>query len=167
MTLGEFFQSCSDNPTTLLFFFIGLPVIALMAGFFGKNEGHLSPWKYLYSTLIYLGAIPGIFAITLSIYMFFFERGSILNANIYTQILPIISMLATFWIIRKNVSFDAIPGFDKINGLIFFLSILIILLWILEKTNIYVFTYMPFFQFLLLFVAMIFLLRFGLKRMFR
>lgn len=167
MTLGEFFQSCSDNPTTLLFYFVGLPVLALMAGFFGKNEGHLSPWKYFYSTLIYLGAIPGIFAVTLSIYMFFFERGSILNANIYTQILPIISMLATFWIIRKNVSFDAIPGFDKINGLIFFLSILIILLWILEKTNIYVFTYMPFFQFLLLFAAMIFLLRFGLKRMFR
>lgn len=167
MTLGEFFTSCSENPTVLLFFFVALPLTALLAGYFGKGEGHLSPWKYLYSALIYMSAIPGIFSITLSIYMFFFERGSIMNANIYTQILPIIIMLITFWIIRKNVSFDSIPGFDKINGLIFFLTILIILLWILEKTNIYVFTYMPFLQFILLFVAMIFLLRFGLKRMFK
>ena len=166
MTLGEFFNACSDNPKALLFFFIALPTAALLAGIFGKGEGHLAPWKYLYSGLIYLSAIPGIFATTLSIYMFFFERGSVLNANIYTQILPILCMLITFLIIRRSVDFDAIPGFDKISGLIFFLTVLIIVLWILEKTNIFVFTYMPFFQFLLLFLAMILLLRFGIKRIF-
>jgi hypothetical protein len=166
MTLGEFFTHCSENPSNLIIYFAGLPFIALLSLIFGKNEGHLSPWKHLYSILVYLSCVPGIFAFTMSIYMFFFERGSILNANIYTQILPIICMMATLWLIRKNVSFDQVPGFDKIGSLIFFLTILIILLWILEKTNIYVFTYMPFLQFALLFVGLIVLLRFGVKRIF-
>jgi hypothetical protein len=166
MTLGEFFNQCSEHPNNLLLFFALLPFTALLAMVFGKNEGHVSPWRELYSVLVYLSCIPGIFAITLSIYMFFFERGSIMNANIYTQILPIISMMATLWLIRRNVDFDLVPGFDKIGSLIFFLTILIILLWILEKTNIYVFTYMPFLQFALLFAGLIVLLRFAVKRIF-
>ena len=98
--------------------------------------------------------------------MFFFERGSILNANIYTQILPVLCMVVTLWLIRRNVDFQHIPGFDKIGGLVFFLTVLIILLWILEKTHIVVFTYMPFYQFALLFLGMILLLRWGIKRIF-
>ncbi|MBK8701301.1 MAG: hypothetical protein IPN29_17860 [Saprospiraceae bacterium] len=166
MTLGEFFSHCSQSPETLITYFTVLPLTAFLAWIFGKNEGHLSPWKYLYSILVYLVCIPGIFAVTLSIYMFFFERGSILNANIYTQILPIICMVVTLWLIRRNVDFQYVPGFDKIGSLVFFLTVLIILLWILEKTNIFVFTYMPFFQFALLFGLIIVLLRFGLKRIF-
>ncbi len=166
MTLGEFFQHCSDNPSNLIIYFVALPGVALLSLFFGKGEGHLSPWKQMYSGLVYMSTIPGIFAITLSIYMFFFERGSIMNANIYTQILPILSMLVTLFLIRRNVSFDAIPGFDRIGSLIFFLTVLIILLWILEKTNIYVFTYMPFMQFVIIFAVLILVLRYGVKRMF-
>lgn len=166
MTLGDFFTTCSNNPAILLFLFIGIPMVALLSGFFGKNEGHLSPWKYLYSFLIYVVSIPGIFAIALSIYMFFFERGSIMNANIYTQILPILSMMITLWIIRRNVNFDDVPGFDKLGGLVFFLSVLIILLIVLEKTQIFIFTYMNIYQFGLIFIGLILLLRFGIKRIF-
>jgi hypothetical protein len=166
MTLGDFFKHCSDNPNNLLVFFAALPITAVLALMFGKGEGHLSPWKYLYSILVYAACIPGIFAVTMSIYMFFFERGSIMNANMYTQILPILVMFITLWIIRKNVDFDHVPGFDKIGSLIFFLTILMALLWILEKTNIFVFTYMPFIQFVLLFIALILVLRFTMKRVF-
>lgn len=166
MTLGQFFSHCSQNPSTLLTLFVALPLTAFLALIFGKNEGHLSPWKYLYSVLVYMACIPGIFALTLSIYMFFFERGSIMNANIYTQILPVICMMLTLWLIRRNVDFQYVPGFDKIGSLVFFLTVLIVLLWILEKTNIVVFTYMPFYQFGLLFLGMILLLRFGVKKIF-
>jgi hypothetical protein len=166
MTLGEFFQHCSENPTNLKIFFVMLPVAGLLAWVFGKNEGHLSPWKYLYSLLVYAACIPGIFSITLSAYKFLFERGSIMDANVWTQVLPIIIMITTLWIIRKNVSFDSIPGFDKIGGLIFFLSILMIFLWILEKTNIYVVSFMPFWQFIVMFLLFVVLLRLGIKKMF-
>lgn len=166
MTLGEFFTHCSQNPNTLLTFFSVLPLTALVVWFIAKNEGDISPWKYLYSGLVYLSCIPGIFSVVLSIYLFFFERGSIMQANIYTQILPILSMILTLWLIRRNVDFDRIPGFDKIGNLIFFLGILIILLWFMEKANIIIFSYLPFYQFILIFVVGIIVLRFLLSRVF-
>ena len=67
MTLGEFFEWTGDHPAILISYFIGIPLIALLAGMFSKGEGHLSPWKYLYSILIYLTSVPGIFAVKLKV----------------------------------------------------------------------------------------------------
>ena len=102
MTLGEFFELCGRNPMLVLGYFILIPLIALLAMFFSKGEGHLSPWKYLYSVLIYLVCIPGIFAITLSVYLFLFERRSIMDTNMYTQVLPIFSMIVTIMLINAQ-----------------------------------------------------------------
>ena len=164
MTLAQFFEVCSNNSSIVLFYFIATPLTALLASVFGKGEGHQSPWKYLYAFLIYAVTIPGLFAVSLSIYMFFFERGSIMDANVFTQILPIISMFITLSIIRRNVDLDKVPGFGKLSSLMMLISVVLIVLWIMEKTNIYVFTYMPFWQFVLLLVAVFVLLRFLFKR---
>lgn len=164
MTLGEFFELCGENPTFLLGFFILVPFIALLALFFSSGQGHLSPWKYLYSFLIYLVAIPGIFAVTLSVYLFLFERRPIMDVNIYTQVLPIVSMLATFILIRKQVDLDLVPGFGKLSGLITVLSVLMILMWIIDKTHIYAITFMPFYVVVLILIAGFLLIRLGFKR---
>jgi hypothetical protein len=166
MTLGRFFDVVSADPSVILFYFVALPMTAFLASVFGKGEGHLSPWKYLYSLLIYLAAIPGIFALTLSAYLFLFERTPIMETNIYTQILPVFCMLITFWLIRKNVNLRDVPGFDKINGLILMITILICLMWILEKTHIWVITFLPFYQFVLFFIVLLILVRLGWRRMF-
>ena len=73
MTLQELFDVLGANPEIILFFFAALPLTAFLASVFGRGEGHLSPWKYLYCILTYLSAIPGIFAILLNIYLFLFE----------------------------------------------------------------------------------------------
>jgi multisubunit Na+/H+ antiporter MnhF subunit len=166
MTLEQLFQAFSNNPNLPQLIFLGLPALSGLAYFFAKGEAHKSPWPYFYSALVFLSCIPGIFALTLNFYFFLFERQSVMHANIYTQILPILSMFVTLWLIRKNTSFDQIPGFDKIGNLIFMLLIVMSLLWILEKTHIIVFTSLPFYQFVLIFVAGLILIRFGLKRMF-
>ena len=88
------------------------------------------------------------------------------DTNIFTQILPIVSMIITLWLVRKNVSFDDIPGFDKIGGLIMIISALIIFMWILEKTHILAITVVPFSYFIILFVALLVFSRFGWKKMF-
>ena len=49
MTLQDFFNWVQSNPSYTLAYFIAIPAIALLAGIFAKEEGHLSPWKYLYS----------------------------------------------------------------------------------------------------------------------
>ncbi len=165
MTLGQFFEQVSQNPTPIKVFLVGVPFVALLASIFGKGEGHLSPWKYLYSLLVYLASIPGIFAITLSVYTFLFERRSIMDTNIYTQILPILCMLVTLWLIRRNVELKDVPGFDKIGSLVFVLVLLISMMWIMEKTSIFVFTFLPFWQFVLMFVGFLILVRYLWSRM--
>lgn len=165
MTLGEFFNMCGENPALLLGFFLLIPLVALLALLFSNGQGHLSPWKYLYSILIYLVAIPGIFAVTLSVYLFLFERRSIMDTNVYTQILPIVSMMATFILIRKQVDLDLVPGFDRLSGLVTILSVLIILMWIIDKTHMYSITFMPFYVVVLILVIGFLLVRMGLKRL--
>lgn len=167
MTLGEFFTWTAGHPGLLLGYFIGVPLIALLAGMFSKGEGHMSPWKYLYSTLIYMVAIPGIFAVTLSIYFFLFERRSILDTNLYTQVLPVLSMAATILIIKRQVSLDLVPGFDKISGLIMIIAAMMTLMWIIDKTHIYAITFMPFYVVILILLAGFFVIRYGLRRLAR
>ena len=111
MTLGDFFNVLSKDPSIIIFYNVAVPTTALLSLYFGKGYGHVSPWKYLYTTLIYLACIPGIFAISLSLYVFLFERRSILDANIYVHILPVLSMIFTLWLIRQNVRLRDIQGF--------------------------------------------------------
>lgn len=166
MTLEEFFGTISENPIMILSFFLLIPLTAAIAGFMGKGEGHLSPWKFLYSTLIYLVCVPGILAIALNFYTFLFERRSIFKFDIFTQILPIISMVATLLFVRKNVSLDRIPGFNKISGLFMMIFAGLILMWILDRTRIFVvaFTQMPFYYVGFIFVGLLVLLRLGMSK---
>jgi hypothetical protein len=164
MTLGDFFELCGRNPGLLLAYFIGIPLIALLALLFAKDQGHLSPWKYLYAVLIYLVCLPGIFAITLSVYLFLFERRSIMDTNMYTQVLPILSMIFTIILIKKSVNLDLVPGFGKLSGLITVIGVLMILMWIIDKTHIYSITFMPFWVVVLILVVGFLLIRTGYRR---
>jgi hypothetical protein len=164
MTLGDFFNICAENPAVLIFYALALPLTALLALMFGRGEGHLSPWKYLYSVLIYLACIPGIFAITLSLYLFLFEQHSILDTNVYTQILPVLSMIATVLLIRKNVSLDKVPGFGKLSGLLMVLFAVIVLLWILDRMRIFAITFIPFIWIIVMLLAIILVAILGVRR---
>ena len=164
MTLGEFFQLCSSQKEMVLMFFAVLPLTALLALWLGKGEGNLTPWKYLYTFLVYAVCIPGVFSITLSIYKFLFERTSIMDANVITQVVPVISMFLTLGLIKSNVKLDMVPGFGKISSLMSMITIILALMWILEKTNIWVITHMPFFQFLLLLAGIFILIRYLFKK---
>lgn len=167
MTLNDFFEACGNNPGVLLIYFMLVPLVALLALFFSGGQGHLSPWKYLYTVLIYLVALPGIFAITLSIYLFLFERRSIMDTNIYTQVLPVVSMLLTFILIRKQVDLDLVPGFGKLSGLVTVISMLMVIMWIIDKTHIYAITFLPFYVVILILIAGFLLIRMGLSRLSR
>lgn len=165
MTLREFFDLLGDNPAYLLFFFAMLPITALLAGLLGKDEGHLTPWKYLYSALVYLACVPGIFAVALSIYLFLFERRSIFDTDVYTQVLPIFAMVLTLFIIRKNVDLDNIPGFGKLSGLVIMIITVLFFMWIIDKTRIFVFSYLPFQYVILIFIGLLIIFRIGWSRL--
>ncbi len=166
MTLKELFELIAATPAYPLFYFIVIPLTALLAGIFGKNEGHLTPWKYLYATLIYLICIPGIFSVTLSIYMFLFEKRSIMDTDIYIQILPVISMVLTLLIIRRNVNLDDVPGFGKLSALVLIISATLGIMWFIDRTHIIVFSMLRFEVVLLIFAVLLILIRFGWYRIF-
>lgn len=165
MTLREFFDYLGSNPMVMLAFFLGIPFTALIAGILGKGEGNQSPWKYLYAVLIYLACVPGIFAVALSVYLFLFERGSIMNANVFIQILPILSMVLTLAIIRRNASFELIPGFGKLSSLMTMIGSIFILMYLLDRLHLIAWVNVPV-QYLVLIVAgLLVAFRYGFKRM--
>jgi hypothetical protein len=102
-------------------------------------------------------SIPGIFAVALNAYFFLFQRGDIMQTDVYLQILPIVIMLVTIFVIRRNVDLSLVPGFDKMSGLWFMLFATMFLMWLLEKIRIVVFSYLPF-QYLLGIFAILFTL---------
>lgn len=167
MTLRELFNLLDDpqNGAMVLSFFILVPIACLLLGFIAKNEGHLTPWKYIYAGIIYLICIPGIFAVTLDVYLFLFEKQSIMDTNIYTQILPILSMVISLLIIKSNVDLDWIPGFNKLNGLLFILGATLSFMWIIDRTRIWVISYLRFEYVLLIFILLLLIIRMGWYRM--
>lgn len=71
MTLQQFFDMIQANPNFSLYFFLGIPAIALVLGWVTEPDSSQSPWNYLFAVLVYAICIPGIFAVTLNIYFSF------------------------------------------------------------------------------------------------
>ncbi len=166
MTLRELFDYLSVNPNMVVAYFLLMPIVALLAGFIAKGDGHLSPWKYLYTAMVFLVCIPGIFAATLGVYLFLFEGGgSIYNVNLLTQVLPIGSMIATLSIIRRNVAYEHIPGFGKLSDLMLMIASIIVLMYFLDRLHLVAWVYVPVYWLFIIVVGFLLLFRFGLKRM--
>ena len=165
MTLQECFDILSSNPAIIVFYYCAVPLTAILAGELDRDEGHLSPWKYLYSALVYLATVPGIFAVTLFIYLFLFEGMSIMDFDIYTQLLPVVSMIITLWIVKKNVNLDQIPGFDKLSTLMFIILVIFMAMWILNKMRFVVFSHLPLYWVVLIFIGVMIALRYGINKL--
>jgi hypothetical protein len=163
MTLREFFDYLGAHPTVLLAYFLAIPLMALLAGQLGKGEGHRAPWNVFYAILVFGVCIPGIFSVALSVYQFLFERGSLMNTNILLQVLPVISMLLTLSLIRRNTPFEYIPGFGRISSLMLLIGSIFMLMYLLDRTRIIAFVNIPVQYLLLIVVGLLLVFRYGLR----
>ena len=82
--------------------------------------------------------IPGIFAAVLTAYTLFFGNESLLDANVLIYFLPIATMVVTLVLIRKRVSFDDVPGFDRLSGLMVLMACSFAIALALHKTHIFI-----------------------------
>jgi hypothetical protein len=158
MTLGELFRFLGENPTYITAYFLMVPILALIANWISIGEGHQSPWKYLYAVLVFAACVPGVFSVGLSVYHFLFERGSIMNTNVLTQILPVLSMAITISIIRRNVPLSYIPGSERISSLMLLIGATLVLMYIIVLVNV------PVGAFLLILVGLLVLMRYASKK---
>ena len=166
MTLQELFDFLAVHPAYIVFYFAIIPFAAFLAGVLSRGEGHLSPWNILYAILIYAVCIPGIFAVTLNVYLFLFEKRSIMDMDVFMQILPVISMIITLVIIRRYVDFDDVPGFDTLTSLITIIAAVLGIMWFIDRTRIWMLSYVRFEIVVLVFIALLLVIRFSWARMF-
>jgi hypothetical protein len=83
----------------------------------------------------------------------------------YTQILPIISMVVTIMLIKRNVSLDDVPGFGKLSGLLVVITAVITLLWILDRMRIFAITFIPFIWIIVILLIIVLAAIIGIRRM--
>lgn len=140
MTIRELIQLAGQHPLVLVAAFIVPPLLAWLLGqMHERGRGGAAPWKYLYAVLVYLVCVPGMFAGVITAYSLFFSRENLLDANLLVYFLPIVSMIVTLVFIRKNVSFDEVPGFDRLSGLMVMVGCSFAIALAIQKTNIWIF----------------------------
>jgi hypothetical protein len=164
MTLQDFFNFLGNNPSYVSAYFLLIPLVALLVNWISSGVGHESPWRYCYSILIFAACVPGMFSVALSVYFFLFERGSILNTNILTQVLPILSMILTIAVVKRNVSLAYVPGSERISSLMILIGATLMLMYILDRTRIIAFVMIPVQYFLLILVGGLVLMYMMMKR---
>lgn len=160
MTLQQFFNWVQDNPMMVLYYFMFLFLLTLILNSVAEQKGHLYPWSFIYSCIIFLVCIPGIFALTLNIYFFLFEKQSIMEADLLIQALPVLMMFVIIYFMKKNVDLDYIPGFDKLYALMWIIGIVLSLMWVVDRTHLYAISFIPFYYVLILLISGIALLRY-------
>jgi hypothetical protein len=166
MTLQQLFDSIGENPTFMLIFFIGLPIVAFVMTWITGEDAYKSPWNFVYSGIIYAAAIPGVFGIMLVAYTLFFENTSLLQVNWVVYFLPIISMIVTLLILSRTLELDKIPGFDKISGLIFMIVAASFVIFLLSRMRIWTVFIGSIWHLFGLFIVLLIVFRVGFKRLF-
>ncbi len=165
MTLRQFFESIQSNPNPYLYFFVALPIVCTILWLLFNTPEKAIQIKYVFSAICFVSFIPGMFAITLNIYTFLFERQSVWDINLMAQILPIISMVICFLIIKKTLPFDYIPGFEKITNLSTLIFVVMGILWFIDRTRIFAFVNLPFSAIVIGFLALIVFVKYGFSRL--
>ncbi len=167
MTLRDIFQSISGNPGLLVLLLLLVPAATFLANLWsGQTAEEIWKWRYTYAILVYLACIPGMFAVTLNIYLFLFERQSIWDMNLVIQLLPVLSMIGTLMLIRKKIPFSYVPGFGKLSGFLTLIFAVMGILWFIDRTHIYAITYIPFAYIAIGFVVLLLVIRFAWQRIF-
>ncbi len=168
MTLRDIFANISANPSLLLWFLLCVPLLTFLISIWQNpnTPPQQSPNRHFYAVLAYLACIPGIFAVTLNVYLFLFERQSIWDMNLITQILPIVTMVGTLIIIKRNIPFEYVPAFGKLSGFVTLVFAMIGIMWFVDRLRIYAITFVPFQYIAIGFVGMLLLIRFGWNKMF-
>lgn len=143
VTLGQLFDYLAARPLVVLALLL-LPVaVAFFAGIVGRGRGYLQPWRSVYSVCVYASCVPGIFALTLLIYLFLFERQSVYALDVVTQLTPVLTMTATLLLINRNVDLAYVPGFGRVSGLLAAIAGVLFVMYVAQHFRWITFTYLP------------------------
>jgi hypothetical protein len=169
LTARELIQIIGDLPKwSIMIAFLAPPVIVYVLKLIhGMEKGKENPWKYIYTVIVYWVCIPGVLSGVLTGYTLFFTRENLLDRDLTVYFLPIITMVVTLVLIRKNVSFNDIPGFDRLSGLITVIAVTFAFVLAIQKTRLWVFFGGSIYMLGALIVGLFSILQWGTKMLFR
>jgi len=137
MSLQDLFAQLDRHPVPVLAYFIGLPLLAWAAGrWHGAGPLYDSPLRWLYSAILYGVCLPGIVAAVAVADNL--AQGRLLQVGVFSQLLPLLSMLVAFGLIRRQANPEEIPGFRRVTGFVLLLGLLALALFLLLRTRIWV-----------------------------
>jgi hypothetical protein len=138
MTARELLALAARYPWLLVAGFALPPLAVWVVGLLhGRGKGLESPWRYLYALLTYLVCVPGMMAAVLVAYTLFFTRENLLDAPLLVYLLPLLSMGGTLLLISRKVSFERLPGFQRLWGLMLLMAITFVVVLAISKTRIW------------------------------
>jgi len=167
VTLRELITAADSLRVPLLIGFSAVVIVtALIGGLHGKGRGGRAPWRYLYSVLVYAACVPGTFAAVLVLYALFFSGENLLDVNVIIYLVPIAAMVATLGVMRRNVDFDSVPGFNRLTGLMTMLVVAFVVAFVLQRLRVWLFFGAPMIWFFVLVAALFALFKWGGRLLF-
>ena len=168
MTLREIVTSLGAHPMEVGITLGALPIAVLLLRLLhGREGGSKSPWRYLYSGVLYGASVPGMFAAMLCAYALLFTRENLLDQNMLVYLAPIVSMFVTLMLASKFVRLAEVPGFDRVVGMMVLLGISFLIILLLSRLHFFVGFFGNIFMMLSLGFFLYLLLRWGAGRLFR
>ena len=164
MTINELISKLDVLLVPTLIYFGSLPIVSLLFGWIAGSNAKLSPWKYIFSFIIYAVSIPAIFSFMLILYGLFFYQTNLLDVNFLAYFLPIISLVFTLVIISKIVSLDEIPGFERLSGLLTVIILAFLATFLLQRVFIHFVFFGSFMSFIAVFAALFLVFKLGLRK---
>ncbi|MCB1044695.1 MAG: hypothetical protein KDC35_17260 [Acidobacteria bacterium] len=161
MTVRDFFDWLDHHPTVFMGLILWPTLIAIVLLATPRHRRIQAPIKYLYAVTIYATTVPGMLAAVVTGYMLLIARENLMDVSFVSYILPIIAMLVTLMVVKTSVSLDAIPGFDRLLGLMILVGCSCLIVFMLAKTRIWIIFGGSLLWFVLLGAAIFGLLRWG------
>ena len=156
------------NFRLVLAFFLAPPIIVLALGL-GRRRGRLaySPRRYLFTIIIYWVSLPGILAGLLTGYTLFFLRQNLLQVNVVLYFLPLVSMIVTLVLIRRQVEWDDVPGVERLFAFITLIALTFFIMLAILKMRLLVLFHGSIFLLALVGLVCYLILKFSFKKLSR
>lgn len=168
MTVQDLILLAGSYNAPILALAVAIPLAAfVMNGLVGRGGGNRAPWNWINSLLIYAVCIPGMAALVLTGYQLLFRHQNLLALPIAIYYAPLACMLATLAAVSRSADFDALPGFDRLAGLMTLCGVTFGLLLIIDRMRILVIFGGSIFALVLLFAFVYALLKWGCRTLLR
>lgn len=167
MTINDLIRAASEHQLEVLVYFLIPPLLIWGTGRLHKTRhaGERRPYNLVYATSLYLVSFPGVLAAVLTGYGLLFLRADLRNVPILLYFLPILSMVVTWVLAKRQVNLDRIPGFERLTGFMLAIAICFAVAFALNRLFFGVLFFGSFWGLVIVAVGVFVLFRISMRRM--